>query len=172
MTHQSYFQTNKKVFSREMEVYATQCAHLMSREAMMNQLHQQFSVSISLSQLKNAYVRLGLHAKKGSTGKRSKIGQKNKTVRGFTRIKTKSGWKLEHVALWESEYGPLPINHYIIFIDGNKENFIIDNLACVNRREYAFFKRLKKEAQGIDSPLLLLLSRLKAKIIERELCRK
>jgi len=40
-------------------------------------------------------------------------------------------WKLKQRVVWEQHHGPVPPNHQIIFLDGDKENYSIDNLCCI-----------------------------------------
>ena len=64
---------------------------------------------------------------------------------GYTYIKlvNKKRWKLKHRWIWEQEYGEIPIDHVIIFADGNKENFDIKNLLLVSRKELAVLDNSK-----------------------------
>ena len=58
---------------------------------------------------------------------------------GYTRVKCaeKTGnaaqryWKMKHLLVWEQYHGPAPKGHKIIFKDGNRSNFDINNLTCV-----------------------------------------
>lgn len=56
-----------------------------------------------------------------------KINQPNPYTKATTRFRHK------HVYLWEQANGPVPTNHVIMFKDGNKRNFDMENLICVNR---------------------------------------
>ena len=47
----------------------------------------------------------------------------------------KDDWKAVHVLVWESENGPLPEGHIVIFKDKNRRNFDPDNLEAVTRAE-------------------------------------
>tara|TARA_R110002020_G_scaffold370158_1_gene581886 strand:- start:1225 stop:1728 length:504 start_codon:yes stop_codon:yes gene_type:complete len=38
-------------------------------------------------------------------------------------------------AIWESKHGPIPHNHVIIHLDGDRYNDDIDNLDCISRAE-------------------------------------
>lgn len=40
-----------------------------------------------------------------------------------------------HHLVWAEHYGPVPAGHAIVFRDGNKNNFNIENLECVSRAE-------------------------------------
>jgi len=44
-------------------------------------------------------------------------------------------WRAEHLLVWEAANGPLPAGHAIVFKDGDRFNFAIDNLECIPRRE-------------------------------------
>lgn len=44
-------------------------------------------------------------------------------------------WRAEHLLVWEAANGPLPDGHIIVFMDGNRMNFALDNLECITRRE-------------------------------------
>lgn len=44
-------------------------------------------------------------------------------------------WRQKHRLIYEKHHGPIPKNHRIIFKDGNRKNFDIDNLACVSMGE-------------------------------------
>jgi hypothetical protein len=44
-------------------------------------------------------------------------------------------WKAKHRAVYEQAHGHIPKGHIIIFLDGNKRNFAIENLYAVTRAE-------------------------------------
>jgi hypothetical protein len=46
-----------------------------------------------------------------------------------------SVWKLKHKLIYEQHYGPLPKGGVILFADGNRSNFNIDNLILTTQRE-------------------------------------
>lgn len=49
-----------------------------------------------------------------------------------TVIKTEDGWMLYHNYIWTQHHGEIPKNHVVIFADGDKDNFDIDNLRLVD----------------------------------------
>lgn len=66
---------------------------------------------------------------------------------GYTWVKCdtqahKSGchkyMRLKHHIVYEQYHGEIPKNACIIFLDGNKQNFSIDNLVLVNRSEQTY----------------------------------
>lgn len=48
---------------------------------------------------------------------------------------TKRDFKLVHHIIWQSVHGEIPSGCYIVFSDGNKANFDIDNLVCLTKAE-------------------------------------
>lgn len=38
-------------------------------------------------------------------------------------------WKAKHVMVWEEANGPVPEGHMVIFLDGNRRNYQLENLA-------------------------------------------
>lgn len=44
-------------------------------------------------------------------------------------------WKMVHHLVWEEHHGPIPKGHAITFVNGDKTDIRIDNLAQVSRRE-------------------------------------
>ena len=56
----------------------------------------------------------------------------------YTYIKTgKDEWIPMQKAVWENEYGKLPDDWFVVFLDGNRSNFELDNLYPVDRAIHA-----------------------------------
>ena len=43
-------------------------------------------------------------------------------------------WKLTHRLIWEEANGPIPKDYTVTFLDKNKENLELSNLALLSRR--------------------------------------
>jgi hypothetical protein len=72
------------------------------------------------------------------------LGSERISVDGYVELKysEKSGppknrWKGKHVLVWEKANGPVPKSHVVIFVDGNRRNFKLRNLALISRKELA-----------------------------------
>jgi hypothetical protein len=70
----------------------------------------------------------------------------------FVRVKVKNrgrgAWKSKHSRIWEEANGrKVPRGHVVIFADGNKRNFDLDNLILVSRSELSVMNHL-----GLISP--------------------
>jgi hypothetical protein len=65
--------------------------------------------------------------------------------RGHTVVKISktNEWKLKNRIIWEKANGPIPEGHIVIFADGNKSNFDLDNLILVSRSELAVMNHLR-----------------------------
>jgi hypothetical protein len=50
-------------------------------------------------------------------------------------------WRAKHILVWEKENGPVPKGHVIIFGDGNRRNFELDNLILVSRKQLALLNK-------------------------------
>lgn len=57
-------------------------------------------------------------------------------------------WELVHVMVWEKYHGKKPPHSAIMFLDGNTENFDIDNLELVYRSELAMCNNRYKLEKG------------------------
>jgi hypothetical protein len=56
---------------------------------------------------------------------------------GYIRVKTgPRRWRNKHVLIWEAANGPVPKGCAVIFADGNKRNFALENLLLVSKGEF------------------------------------
>lgn len=79
------------------------------------------------------------------------VGSELITKDGYIVVKTKEPniWQSKHVVLWEQHNGPLPENHKVIFLDGDRQNIKIENLKMVSADEWCEFTcRLKVSNQN------------------------
>lgn len=64
------------------------------------------------------------------------IGSERTDKRGLVLVKLAHHvWQYKHIAIWEAAHGKKPKGHRIIFADGNKRNFSLDNLILVTAAE-------------------------------------
>lgn len=57
-------------------------------------------------------------------------------------------WKLKHVLIWEEHNGPVPKDHVVTFLDGDKRNFDINNLACIRKGVNSVLNTKKLRSQN------------------------
>lgn len=86
--------------------------------------------------------------KKGNTPANIKtLGTETIRGDGFVYVKTPKGWIQKQILIWENVRGKVPAGMRVIFLDGNKKNFAIDNLMLVNASQAAsvYINRLSPE---------------------------
>jgi len=66
-------------------------------------------------------------------------------------IPAKNNWILKHRYLWEQAHGKVPKGYIVIFLDGRKDNFSLDNLTIVTKEEQI---RLTKSKLRFNDPEL------------------
>jgi len=65
------------------------------------------------------------------------VGSEKIDEYGILQVKTAEPktWRPKHVLIWENLHGDVPAGHVVIFADGDKNNFSVENLLLVSRRE-------------------------------------
>jgi len=53
----------------------------------------------------------------------------------LVKVKEPGAWRYVHRLVWEEHNGPVPKGYIVTFLDGNKENTDISNLALISQRE-------------------------------------
>ena len=74
--------------------------------------------------------------KKGEKPKNIRpVGSEREDVDGYIKIKIAepNKWEHKHKYIWEQANGPVPKGCVIIFEDGNRRNFKLDNLKCISK---------------------------------------
>ena len=81
------------------------------------------------------------------------VGSERITKDGYCEIKvsdTGRRWKSKHVLIYEKHHGKVPKGSAVIFLDGDKRNFDIDNLYLVTRSQLAMLNKnslIQKDAE-------------------------
>lgn len=97
------------------------------------------------------------------------IGTERIDKNGYIEIKVKDGclnnnWQRKHRYIYEQHYGLIPKGHKIIFADGNKRNFDINNLILVSDSEELIMNMHKLRTEDIE---LTKTGHLIAKVIDK-----
>ena len=72
------------------------------------------------------------------------VGSERITKDGYCEIKvsdTGRRWRPKHVLIYEKHHGKVPKGSVVIFLDGDKRNFDIDNLHLVTRGQLAMLNK-------------------------------
>lgn len=78
------------------------------------------------------------------------VGSERISKDGYLEVKIAEPkhWKQKQKIVWEEHYGPVPKGSVVIFLDGNKRNFDIENLRMVTRQELLYLNRYKLNTLG------------------------
>lgn len=82
--------------------------------------------------------------KKGSTPVNHRpVGSERVDVDGYILVKVAepNKWRMKHRIVWEEHHGKIPDGQNVIFLDGNKLNTEIENLALVTNSEHLQMNR-------------------------------
>jgi len=84
------------------------------------------------------------------------VGSERVDRDGYTLVKVSDvgrwdeRWRHKHRVLWETEQGPIPDGHVLIFADQDKQNIVLDNLILVPQSRLSIVNRkglLSKDAE-------------------------
>jgi len=75
-----------------------------------------------------------------------------RTVDGIIIVKVSEPniWRSKHSVIWENANSKIPENHVVIFADGDRNNFNIDNLLLVSRAELMIMNKRGLTAKNTD----------------------
>lgn len=130
-------------------------------------LNETFNVKVTGSSIEHKINRLGLKKSKESikycvvpnkfsfqkghipTTKKP-IGYERIHPDGYTWVKVAEPdiFESKHRVIYKQHHGPIPKNHNVIFADGNKFNFDINNLILVNNAEFGILNLKKLRFKG------------------------
>jgi hypothetical protein len=99
------------------------------------------------------------------------VGSERVNGDGYVDVKVAdpNKWKGKHILIWEKYNGPVPEGHAVIFGDGNRRNFDINNLIMVSRQQLLQLNRnnlIKNDANLTRTGVVI--ADLKIKINERK----
>ena len=172
----------KHVWTDEQVEYLKKIAEGTPRKEIVKKLNDKFDLSLTLIQVRdcmnNRNIRNNLDTRFSSQEggnrcvQRKPVGCETKWDGGYTRIKLgENEWEFKHRYIWKQHYGEIPKGCSVIFLDGNLDNFDIDNLALVSRHELMKYNsmRLKSNDIGLNKTAVNLAKLIvKVKEIEKQ----
>lgn len=97
--------------------------------------------------------------KKGNTPANHKpIGTERITDYGYTEVKIQepNKWTQKHRLIYEKHYGiSIPKGHKCIFVDGNKQNFAIENICVKSNAENMLLNTIHRYHEEIKSAIII-----------------
>jgi hypothetical protein len=126
--------------------------------------NERFRLRITLKQMETLLYKHGLRNGTGSfrpghepanKGKTHPVWQGNYKPVGSERMEDgyvvikfsdrknrgNKNWRRKHTIIWEKAHGKIPRGHMVIFADGNRLNYALDNLLLVSRAEHGVMNR-------------------------------
>ena len=95
------------------------------------------------------------------------VGSERITVDGYIEIKVAepNKWELKARVIYENKYGKIPVDHKLIYLDGNKQNLELSNLKVIS---YAEELIMNKNKLRYDKKELTEVGHTIAKIIHKQ----
>ena len=151
----------KHVWTDEQVEYLKKIAEGTPRKEIVKKLNDKFDLSLTLIQVRdcmnNRNIRNNLDTRFSSEEggnrcvQRKPVGCETKWDRGYVRVKLgENEWEFKQRYVWKQHYGEIPKDYSVIFLDGNLDNFDIDNLVLVSRRELMRYNSMKLKSNDIE----------------------
>lgn len=108
---------------------------------------------------------------KGNTFNRLPIGSERIDKRGyiFIKIDNPDVWVRKHHYIWEQINGAIPKNHRLIFLNQDKSDVRIENLALISSKEQIFLNHNKRCFKDANlTKVGLLLSKLEIELADKK----
>lgn len=170
-----------------------------SRKELRELFNNEFKLQLSLNQIiafiKNNKLKNGLDArfksgnipfnkgKKGFGGHEPTQFKKGNRPHNYKPIGTeriRSGyvdvkiaapniWRAKHLVVWEEANGPVPKGHVVMFGDGNRRNFSLDNLLLIKKGQLTMLNRksiIRNDAEL--TKIAIMVAEINKKIYERK----
>ena len=183
-------QLNNCMYSREIKArirhtwtdeqveYLKSIAEGTPRKDIVDKINEKFNLNLSMQQIRDCMNDRGIRnnidkkfsAKDGNRCRQEKpVGTISKWECGYARIKTgKNEWEFIQRYVWKEHYSEIPPDHSVIFLDGNTDNYNIENLALVNRNELMKYNSMKLDSDNQElNRVAVNLAKLMTKAKER-----
>ena len=169
----------KHVWTNEQVEYLKKIAEGTPRKEIVKKLNDKFNLNLTLLQVRDCMNGRGIRnnidkrfsAESGGNRcqQEKPIGTISKWECGYTRIKTgKNEWEFIQRYVWKKHHGEIPPGHSVIFLDGNTNNYNIENLALVNRNELMKYNSMKLDSDNQElNRVAVNLAKLMTKAKER-----
>ena len=146
-----YRKGREKTYSQEVIGFIRENSGAMSDRELCEEINRRFNLSTSRQSVKSLRRYYGII--KGRKKYEPYPALTERTGRrGYVKIKNAAGkWVNKHTFLYEQANGKVPKGYIVIFLDGSKDNFSLDNLAVVTKNEQL---RLSKLELRFNDPAL------------------
>ena len=143
----------------------------ITNQELANKLNAKFGTNYNGKKMQNFKYKRGLKAGircYGDLNKRMPLFTETIDSRGYTFVKVgENNWVRKQRYLYEKYIGKIPKGHVVIFKDGNKQNFELDNLMLAEKRLLNQISALMTDDTEINETIILN-AKLKIKVRELE----
>jgi hypothetical protein len=110
---------------------------------LVHMFNDKFNCSTNICRMRNFLEYHNLRNNHYFNYRRKPAGSESIDPDGYTQVKigNSSVWQKKQAIIWEKANGPIPKGHVVIFADGNKSNFALDNLLLVSLGELVTMNR-------------------------------
>ena len=151
----------RHTWTNEQIEYLKNIAKGTPRKVIVDKINKEFNLNLSMRQLRDCMNSRGIRnnidkrfsAESGGNRcqQEKPIGTMSKWECGYTRIKTGDNeWEFIQRYVWRKHHGEIPPGHSVIFLDGNTDNYNIENLALVNRNELMKYNSMRLKSSDIE----------------------
>ena len=131
-----------KKWGEECISYLREVAEGRSHKEITQLMRNKFNYDFNTKQIRNLLHRNGIKTGTTSGIEPKKVDTVSYLNNGYVMVKVEGGkWKHKHRYVYEKHYGKIGEGNYIIFLDGDKTNFNIDNLAEVSKRQLLYINK-------------------------------
>jgi len=132
----------KRIYPQEIIDFMMANTRDMSDSELCETINARFNLSTSRQSIKSLRRYYGIV--KGREKYKPYQAFTERTKRnGYVTIKTAEGkWENKHKFLYEQANGKVPEGYMVIFLDGRKDNFSLDNLTLVTNAEHTKLRAL------------------------------
>lgn len=163
---------NRRKPNKALDKFVEENAYKYTCKELVNILKKELNEEMTLKQVQQYCWRHNINYKKECANKARDmkplpLGTERVKPDGMVQIKVAfpNKWVYKQRKIYEDYYNvKLPDDVYVIFLDGNRNNFDIKNLKAVNRRYCSGIANYRKERTKEDTEILLLISKLNYRI--------
>lgn len=153
------------IFSKEEQEFIRKHVKGKTVQELTKLINIVFNEDHEVNQIRNFKKKNKLRSEVDSKFKKNQVPHNKKNIGyefinsdGYTEIKVAepNKWMLKQRYLYQKYKGQIPKNHDVIFADGNKQNFDLENLILVERRDklvmknkHLFYKNRESTECGI-----------------------
>lgn len=125
-------------YSESEEQWLRENANTIPYNKLSDEFEKIFGVKVSKGGLNQHCIKIGIFSENPNEfnnrtpWRKYPIGTERLDKRyGCMLVKTEKGWINKARYLYEQVYGPIPAKHQVIFLDGDRTNYDLDNLYCI-----------------------------------------